>query len=122
MEFIKNYRNALAEEIKKQFNKMEEKGLIRIIEQEGIGKYLDRHDNKNEKDRYKSYVKLCLTNNNKYFVGISKNPLYSKNRYNLEKCLYDGINFSKAKEIFNEVVQKDLNKKANKVHKIFGRN
>lgn len=117
---MKNFRNALAEETKKQFNKMEEKGILKIISRKGIGKYIGDYGKKDSIRWYEKYVQIYRTTENKYFVGIFENPLSEK--IFDEECLYEGINFSKAKEVFDEVVQKDLNKKANKVHKIFGRN
>lgn len=102
---------------------MKNKNLIEIIKQKGIGEYFGKCENNSEEiNEYEFYVQFGLTDENKYFVGFFKNPLYSKHPDNLEKCFYEGDNKNEAKSIFNYAVEKDRKVKENKIYKIFSKN
>jgi len=104
--------------------KMTEKMLLYTISKKGLGRYLGKYqeNNKDEISKYAFHIQVCVTSEKKYFVGLFKNPLYSKFSDNLEECLYEGDNYSEAKNIFDKIIQDDQNIKSKFIHKIFSKN
>lgn len=84
---------------------------LEIIQQKGIGKYL------RGKGEYSFYVQLGLTNDGEYFVNSFLNP----NLAHFNKCLYKGEDKNKAKEIFNEVIERDREMKKNWIDNKFNK-
>ncbi len=88
---------------------MTNQDIIKIIQQEGIGKYL------REINEYSSYIQFFLTSDSQYEVDLFLNPHLA----HFNKCLYKGDDKNKAGEIFNEAIEKDRKIKENWMYKLF---
>ena len=94
------------------------RGLIEIIKQKGIGKYLgiDGHWSESIED-YELYVQLSLTEDNRYLVTLCASSLLQGD---LEIFLYAANNKPKAEKIFDKILENDIKRKQSLVNKDFG--
>ena len=100
---------------------MTNENLLEIIKQKGIGKYLGKlKTNLEEIEGYESYIQLCSTMNNEYYVNLFTNSQIEN--FNESLCLYNGNNKNEAERIFNRMVEKDKKIKQNLAHEVFSKN